>query len=137
MYQEGRTVRFTALENALDKPTGEWQETKVVYLQHASDPITFFSGELAFSSPDWLLEGQRGPDVSDKMQWQPIVTMWQVAGDLAVAGGVPRGHGHLYKSAEYLDGWVGISRPDGWTDEDTARLTELLDAKDIVDDSKD
>ena len=137
VYQEGRTVRFTALENALDKPTGEWQETKVVYLQHASDPITFFSGELAFSSPDWLEEGQRGPDVSDKMQWQPIVTMWQVAGDLAVAGGVPRGHGHLYKSAEYLDGWVGISRPDGWTDADTARLTELLDAKDLVDDSKD
>jgi len=134
IYQEGRTVRFTALENSLDKPTGEWQETKVVYLQHASDPITFFSGNLAFSEPDWLKEGQRGPDVSDKMQWQPIVTMWQVAGDLAVAGNVPRGHGHLYKSAEYLDGWIGISQPDGWTDMDTAKLVEFLDAKDAADD---
>ena len=137
IYQDGRTVRFTALESALDKPAGEWQETKVVYLQHASDPITFFSGNLAFSEPDWLKEGQRGPDVSDKMQWQPIVTMWQVAGDLAVAGNVPRGHGHLYKSAEYLDGWIGISQPDGWTDMDTAELVEFLDAKDAADDLKD
>jgi uncharacterized membrane protein len=136
-YQEGRTVRFTALENALGNPPGEWQETKVVYLQHASDPITFFSGDLAFSEPDWLKEGQRGPDVSDKMQWQPIVTMWQVAGDLAVAGNVPRGHGHLYKSAEYLDGWIGISQPDGWTDGDTSELTEILNAKDTADDLKD
>ncbi len=136
-YQDGRTVRFTALENALGNPPGEWQETKVVYLQHASDPITFFSGDLAFSEPDWLKEGQRGPDVSDKMQWQPIVTMWQVAGDLAVAGNVPRGHGHLYKSAEYLDGWIGISQPDGWTDGDTSELTEILNAKDTADDLKD
>jgi len=71
------------------------------------------------------------------MQWQPIVTMWQVAGDLAVAGNVPRGHGHLYKSAEYLDGWIGISQPDGWTDMDTAKLAEFLDAKDAADDLKD
>ncbi len=130
--QDGRTVRFTALENALDKPTGEWQETKIVYLQHASDPISFFSGELAFSEPDWLKVGQRGPDVSEKMQWLPVVTMWQVAADLAVAGNVPRGYGHLYKSGEYLDGWVGISRPDGWTDEDSTNLADFLDTRDAA-----
>jgi uncharacterized membrane protein len=137
IYQEGRTVRFTALENALDNPPGEWQDTKVVYLQHASDPITFFSADLALSEPDWLKEGQRGPDVSDEMQWWPIVTMWQVAGDLPGAGAVPRGHGHLYKSREYLDGWIGISRPDRWTDEDTSRLVEILDAIDAENDAKD
>jgi uncharacterized membrane protein len=135
-YQEGRTVRFTALENVLDKPTGEWQDTKVVYLQHASDPISFFSGSIAISEPDWLKEGQRGPDVSDKMQWRGIVTMWQVAADLAVAGNVPRGHGHLYQSGEYLDGWVGISRPAGWTDENTSELADLLNAIDAANDAK-
>ena len=103
-----------------------------MYLQHASDPISFFAGSLAFSEPDWLKEGQRGPDVSDKMHWLPVVTMWQVAADLAVAGNVPRGHGHLYKSGEYLDGWVGISRPDGWIAEDTSRLAEFLDANDAA-----
>ena len=136
IYEEGRTVRFTALENALDKPTGEWQDTKVVYLQHASDPITFFSGDLMFSEPDWLKPGQRGPDVSDKMQWRPIVTMWLVAVDLPGAGAVARGHGHLYQSGEYLDGWVGISRPDGWTDEDTLELADLLNAIDAANDAE-
>ena len=135
-YQDGRTVRFTALENALDKPAGEWQDTKVVYLQHASDPVTFFSASIALSEPDWLKKGQRGPDVSDKTQWRGIVTMWQVAADLAVASNVPRGHGHLYQSGEYLDGWVGISRPNGWSDGDSERLAEVLNALDAVRDAQ-
>jgi len=74
--------------------------------------------------------------VSDKMQWRPIVTMWLVAADLAVAGNVPRGHGHLYQGGEYLDGWVGISRPDGWTDENTSELADLLNAIDAANDAE-
>ncbi|MFC2177478.1 alpha/beta-hydrolase family protein, partial [Actinomycetota bacterium] len=131
VYQEGRTVRFTSLDNTLGEPNAEWQDTRVVYLQHASDPVTFFSPDLAFSQPDWLKEGQRGPDVSKDMTWLPLVTMWQVAADLPVAGGVPAGHGHLYTSGEYLDGWVGISAPDGWTDIDTERLEMLLADRDL------
>ena len=38
--------------------------------------------------------------------------------NLPVAGDIPAGYGHLYTSGEYLSGWVGISRPDGWTDAD-------------------
>ena len=131
VYEEGRTVRFTSLENALDDPSAEWRDTRVVYLQHGSDPITFFSPDLAFSEPDWLREGQRGPDVSENMPYLPLVTMWQVAADLAVAGNVPAGHGHLYTSGEYLDGWIGISEPDGWTDADTAQLKERLAVLDL------
>ena len=126
VYEEGRTVRFTALEDRLDEPTGRWGDTKLVYLQHASDPVTFFSADLAFSSPDWLEDGQRGPDVSEEMGWFPLVTMWQVALDLPVAGDVPAGHGHLYTSGEYLSAWVGITEPEGWTDADSERLEEIL-----------
>lgn len=126
LYQDGRTVRFTAQEDALNEPTGRWGDTKVVYLQHASDPVTFFSPNLALRSPDWLKPGQRGPDVSPEMGWVPLVTMWQVLFDLPVAGDVPAGYGHLYTSAEYLSGWVGISRPDGWTDADNDVLIEVL-----------
>lgn len=126
IYENGRTVRFTAKEDALDVPTGTWGNSKVVYLQHASDPVTFFSPDLALRSPDWLETDQRGPDVSTEMGWVPVVTMWQVLFDLPVAGDVPAGYGHLYTSAEYLSGWVGISRPDGWTDADTARLDRIL-----------
>lgn len=126
VYGQGRTVRFTGLENVLDEPEGRWGDTKVVYLQHASDPVTFFSADLAFSSPEWLEDGQRGPDVSERMGWFPLVTMWQVALDLPVAGEVPAGHGHLYNSAEYLAAWVGMTEPEGWTDADTERLEPIL-----------
>jgi uncharacterized membrane protein len=126
VYERGRTVRFTSLEDRLDEPTAPWGETKLVYLQHASDPVTFFSTDLAFSSPDWLKDGERGPDVSDEMRWFPLVTMWQVALDLPVAGDVPAGHGHLYTSGEYLDAWVGLTEPDGWTDADADRLDAIL-----------
>jgi uncharacterized membrane protein len=38
IYEQGRTVRFTNEEDALSLPAGEWGDTKVLYLQHASDP---------------------------------------------------------------------------------------------------
>jgi uncharacterized membrane protein len=126
IYEDGRTVRFTAKKDALDVPTGTWGNSKVVYLQHASDPVTFFSPNLALRSPDWLEADQRGPDVSPEMGWVPVVTMWQVLFDLPAGGDIPPGYGHLFTSAEYLSGWVGISRPDGWTDADTERLDEIL-----------
>jgi uncharacterized membrane protein len=126
IYEQGRTVRFTAKENALDEPSGTWGDTKVIYLQHASDPVTFFSPDLALRPPDWLEADQRGPDVSPEMDWVPLVTMWQVAFDLPAGGSTPAGYGHLFTSAEYLSSWIGISRPTRWTDADTAALEEVL-----------
>ena len=32
--------------------------------------------------PSWLNEGERAPDVSERMTWFPLVTFWQVALDL-------------------------------------------------------
>jgi len=126
IYQDGRTVRFTAKENALDVPTAPWEDTKIVYLQHASDPVVFFSWDLAFNEPDWLLPGQRGPDVSPDMVWVPIVTMWQVALDLPAAGTAPEGFAHLYTKSANADGWIGVTEPVGWTDADTAELKAFL-----------
>lgn len=125
VYGDGRTVRFTGLDDVLDEPTAEWGDTRIVYLQNASDPVSFFSPDLALSRPEWL-DGERGPDVSSEMRWFPLVTMWQVAFDLPVAGNVPSGHGHLYTSRQYLAAWVAITEPDGWTDADTARLGDIV-----------
>lgn len=133
IYQDGRTVRFTSFENALDTPTGEWDDTKIVYLQHSSDPVSFFSPDLAFTKPDWLRDGQRGPDISERMDYFPLVTMWQVAIDLPAAGGVPAGHGHLYTRAENLDAWVALTEPSGWSASDTEELRELLAGRDLED----
>jgi len=126
IYEDGRTVRFTAKKDALEVPTGTWGSSKVVYIQHASDPVTFFSPSLALRSPDWLEADQRGPDVSPEMDWVPLVTMWQVLFDLPGAGNVPPGYGHLYTSTEYLTGWIGIARPEGLTEARIEELTTVL-----------
>ena len=69
-------VRFTAQENALRWPEVPWGRTRLVYLQYASDPMTFFERSSAYRPPDWMI-GQRGPDVSEQFRWYPVVTMFQ------------------------------------------------------------
>lgn len=126
IYAEGRTVRFTGLENALDEPTGEWGDTRIVYLQHNSDPVVFFSPRMLFTRPEWLEEGQRGPDVSERMVFVPLVTAVQTLIDLPGAGNVPEGFGHLYSIRENIDSWAAVTRPDGWTDADADRLEQVM-----------
>ena len=82
VYEDGRTVRFANAEGGLDQGGATWGPTRVAYLQYASDPTVFFSSDLAFTEPDWLKEGQRGPDVAPTMDWFPLVTMWQVLLDM-------------------------------------------------------
>lgn len=128
VYQEGRTVRFTNGENALALPGDEedWGETRVVYLQHASDPVVFFSPSLFFNQPDWLLDGQRGAELSADFHYARLITGWQVMMDLPAAGSVPEGFGHLYTGPANAEAWIAVTRPNGWTDDDTKRLTDFL-----------
>ncbi len=86
VYEGGRTVRFMDESGDLEQTPGPWGPTRVVYLQHASDPVTFFSTDLAFERPAWLRDDERGPDVSERMGWFPVVTMWQVLLDMPGAG---------------------------------------------------
>ncbi|MEO7754029.1 MAG: alpha/beta-hydrolase family protein [Terracoccus sp.] len=129
IYGQGRTVRFTAEQDGFARTTGPWGPTRLVYLQHASDPIVFFNQSLAFTKPEWLLDGQRGPDVSPRMTWFPVVTMWQTLLDLPGAGNTPVGYGHLYTASANLRSWVEVTRPDGWTDARTASLSTVLQAR--------
>jgi uncharacterized membrane protein len=126
LYQGGRTVRFTNEENALDRPGDEWGETRVVYLQHASDPVVFFSPSLFIKQPDWLLDGQRGIEISEQFQYAQLITGWQVMMDLPAAGSIPEGYGHLYTKQANAEAWIAVTRPEGWTAADTERLTEFL-----------
>jgi uncharacterized membrane protein len=130
VYGDGRTVRFQVERDGVTPTTtGPWGPTRVVYLQHGSDPVVNFSPSLAWSAPDWLLAGQRPPDVSERMGWFPLVTMWQVALDLPSAGGVPYGYGHMYSKRANLEGWVATLAPAGWTPAMTDKLGAQLDAR--------
>jgi uncharacterized membrane protein len=126
IYQDGRTVRFTNEKSALDRPTGEWGDTRVVYLQHASDPVVFFSPSLFWRQPDWLLDGQRGVEISDEFQYTRVITGWQVMMDLPAAGSIPEGYGHLYSKQANAEAWIAVTRPDGWSEDDTEQLIDFL-----------
>lgn len=120
-YGDGSLVRFTNQNNALDIPGAQWGPVRLVYVQYASDPITFFSADLFFRRPSWLI-GKRGPDVSPELQWTPIVTGVQVAFDMVGASALGPGLGHLISASDYIDAWIAVTQPDGWTEADVERL---------------
>jgi uncharacterized membrane protein len=124
IYDDGRNARFVARGGDLARPDAPWSTPRVVYLQHASDPIAWWSPDLLFHKPDWLSE-PRGYDVLPQVQWKPIVTFLQVSADMAVAVDVPDGHGHHYAAA-VADAWAAILHPAGWTADKTERLRPLL-----------
>jgi uncharacterized membrane protein len=126
-YDNGRTVRFSEANISADI-TGAagppWVGTRVLFLQHPSDPVVWWTPDLLFGKPEWLIE-PRGQDRTALMRWYPVVTFWQVSADLTNAEGVPGGHGHNY-SNDILDGWVAVAPPDGWTAADTERIRAAL-----------
>jgi uncharacterized membrane protein len=124
IYDKGENARFAARAANLGRPPDPWGEPRVVYLQHASDPIAWWNVDLLFSKPDWLRE-PRGYDLSPQMEWIPIVTFLQVSADMAVAVDVPDGHGHVYVR-DVANAWAAILQPPGWTPEKTEKLRPLL-----------
>ena len=118
-------LRFTGKANSLDLSESRWGPMRFVYIQHASDPMTFFSPSLLFRKPDWLA-GDPGPDVSPYFRWYPVVTFLQTGFDIPMATNVPTGYGHNIAPSTYIHAWVEVTNPPGWTGEATDRLKELF-----------
>ena len=130
IYDDGQNVRFVARPSNLARPDATWGHPRVVYLQHASDPIAWWTPDLLFKSPAWLRE-KRGYDVLPQTRWIPVVTFLQVSADMAVAVNVPDGHGHHYV-ADVANGWAEALSPPGWTPDKTAKLRPLLHSDAII-----
>lgn len=120
IFDDGANVRFAARPDNLTRPEAPWGNPRIAYLQHASDPIAWWTPDLLFAEPDWLRE-PRGYDVSGDMNWIPVVTFLQVAADMAVAVNVPDGHGHRYVK-DVVNAWAAVLQPPGWTPDKTERL---------------
>lgn len=116
----GETARFGPDGDTLAAVEGPWNPPRIVYLQHASDPITWLSVDLLFERPEWMDE-PRGPDVSRHMPYVPVVTFWQLVVDLVMGTNAPLGHGHKFGSAQ-AEAWSLIIPPDNWSAADTNRL---------------
>ena len=119
---DGETVRFAADAKQLYQPDGSLSHPRVVFLQHGSDPIVWWSPQLLWSEPDWLTE-PRAPDVVPQTHWYPIVSFWQITCDMIAAAAPPPGYGHNY-GAEIITAWQAILHPHGWTRADTTALAE-------------
>ena len=118
-------LRFMVREKDVDQLAKRWGPMRFVYIQHASDPMSFFAPDLSYRKPAWL-SGERGPDVSPYLRWYPIVTFLQTAFDLPMATSVPTGYGHNFAPASYIDAWIAVTAPQAWTNADTARLKQLF-----------
>lgn len=132
-YDNGRVVRFAQASSPAEiagVASPPWQSPRVLFLQHPSDPVVWWSSDLLFERPDWLAEPP-GFDRTRAMRWYPIVTFWQVGADLTVSAGnsasSPSGHGHNYGRGQ-LDGWVAVAAPDGWRPADTERIRRAMNA---------
>lgn len=128
-FRDGSLVRFMNQHGNAPDPTSArnatWGPMRVVYLQYASDAVTFFDYRSLCREPDWM-RPPRGPDVSPQLRWYPVVTMLQLALDMFVATSAPIGFGHVYAPAHYIDAWVQVTDVRDWSAEDIARLKQHL-----------
>lgn len=125
-FRNGEVVRFMNQTQGLDAAEGTWGAFRVAYIQYGSDPITFFEPRSFYREPEWM-QGPRAPDVSPDLTWYPVVTMLQLLADLAT-GSAPAGYGHEIAAEHYIDAWVALTEPEGWSDIDIERLKALFTA---------
>ncbi len=129
VYEQGRNIRFVTDQvglsaDAYGREYGEWQRPRVVFLQHASDPIVWWSPSLAYQEPDWAREAV-GSDVNPDLRWWPLVTFWQVTLDMAVANEPPAGHGHIYQD-DVLPVWDAVLHDEPTEPDELDRITAAL-----------
>lgn len=121
----GRHIRFASRTSDVNL-AGSWAFPRVVFWQHASDPITWWSFDLLLHRPDWLRE-PLGPDVDPGMRWLPFVTFWQVTLDMIFSAEVPYGYGHAF-GPDAADLWVDILAPPDWDPAMTQRIQDAITA---------
>ena len=125
-FGNGSLIRTLNQDGGADRFDADWGPMRFVFLQYGSDPIVFFDWSLAWHRPDWL-SGDRAPDLSPQMRWIPVVTLFQVGLDMALAVGT-LGYGHDYAARHYIPAWAETLAPEGWTDAESARLIAHLAA---------
>jgi len=120
---KGQLVRFMSQFGGLDRDAGAWGRLRIAYMQYASDAIVFYEPRSVWRAPQWMREPP-APDVTPYLSFMPVVTQFQLVVDMILALNVPPGYGHSYAARDYIDAWVGVTAPAGWTAADTARLKE-------------
>lgn len=124
-FRDGSIIRFANQETTLADQGDEWGPMRIGYLQYASDPVTFFDPYAFLREPAWMRD-EPGPDVTPYLRWFPVVTMLQLAFDMAVATTSPIGHGHVYAPEHYIDAWIEITEPPPIEPQTLERLKDVF-----------
>lgn len=125
VYQGGRFVRFMNQNGVPEGNIASWGNVRIVYLQYASDAITFFDKNLLYRESDWMKD-PIGPDVSPLLRWYPVVSMLQLLVDMPLSDSVPIGYGHVYAPDHYLDAWLKVTGVENWSSEKIDELKRHL-----------
>ena len=113
VIDNGAHIRFAAnpkelTANLFGQQLGPWLAPRVVYLQHDTDPVVWWSTDLILHTPRWLSETRQPGSPMSHTSWLPFITFWQVTADLAMANTVPGGFGHRYFENETVPAWAGV-----------------------------
>ncbi len=127
IYGDGVTVRFAPSGTDFTSPSGAWTYPRVAYVQHANDPVVWWSPALLFEKPDWLAETP-GPDRTPDMHWIPVVTFLQVTVDQFFGTSVPDLQGHNY-GGQMVSAWQSVVPAPGWTSTQLDDLQKLIDSQ--------
>lgn len=126
-FGNGSLVRTHNQNGAAGTGYSPWGPIRLVFLNYGSDPIVNFTFDSAVNRPGWLQE-PRAPDVPEGLRWFPIVTMVNVAVDMAISLKVPR-VGHFYVAPDYIDAWAAVVDPPDWSPERADELKAIFEAR--------
>lgn len=134
LVPDGSVGVFDRHEQLAELDDAARDRLRAVILSHDNDPIAAVRPELMIQRPDWL-RGERGRNVSDRMDWIPFITFWQVAIDAANAmvtvPGEFRSFGHDYRAdtARFVRDAFHFPKTD---EEQTQRIEDALIERDLV-----
>ncbi|MHA7283242.1 alpha/beta-hydrolase family protein [Arthrobacter sp. TMS2-4] len=136
VYHHGREVRWQSKPGDFAALAGPWEQPRLGYLQHATDPITWLDPAVIYQRPEWLAgpaaSGGRGADVSDSMRWIPGVTFLHLTTDMLVSEAVPPSHGHNFGDVA-VDGWAQVLPGHGRSDAQLASIQSVIETIDTHD----
>ena len=121
----GNSSRVVFANGATELPASASGTSRIVYLQHPSDPVTWWEVPTLWRAPEWISQKPTGADIPSTVSWFPIVTWLQTTGDLMEGFSTPAGHGHNYNDA-WAQAVTSVATPVGWTPSDTARLATAM-----------
>lgn len=124
VYDGGRHVRFANRDPEVPPLDPDWAGPRILYVQHPTDPVTFWNVPTLWRPPEWM-DHPRGGGVPDRGRWFPVVTFTQGVFDLMAGFGAPPGYGHDYR-LDFVGGWANVAPPPGWDASKTDALQDFL-----------